>query len=112
MNPKLFMEYADGAWLKNQNLSQLMWYKLFDGQKLHELRMEELNTRGLSGLNEAILEIGKSSICLALQFITIYREQTQTQTQQQQQQQERVESSIDSNDNKKVIIHCVQGKDR
>jgi hypothetical protein len=99
LNPKLFMQYADDAWLKEQKSSQLvMWYKLFDGQRLHELRMDELNRRGLSGLNEAILEIGKEPLCLALQFITAYREQLQQQKQ--------------CEDNKKVVIHCVQGKDR
>jgi hypothetical protein len=67
--------------------------------------MDELNRRGLSGLNEAILEIGKEPLCLALQFVTVYREQIQ-QKQQQQQQQKQCE------DNKKVVIHCVQGKDR
>ncbi|KAG7343768.1 protein tyrosine/serine phosphatase [Nitzschia inconspicua] len=98
LNPSLFMRYCDDNWLATQNKAQLVWYKTFSGQKLHEWRMDELNRRGLAGLNEAILETGKESLCVALQLITLYREALL-----------RMQPCCED---KKVIIHCVQGKDR
>jgi hypothetical protein len=101
------MEYADRHWLSSTTkATQLVFYKLFDGQKLHELRMDELNTRGLAGLNEAILETGKQSLCLALKFITIYLEHLQVDDDDGNVQK------AEDRSNKKVVIHCVQGKDR
>jgi hypothetical protein len=99
LNPSLFMQYADDNWLATKNRAQLLWYKAVDGQKLHEWRMDELNARGLAGLNEAILETGKKQLCQALQLITLYREGLSTTTNR-------------STSNNKVVIHCVQGKDR
>ncbi|KAG7371406.1 tyrosine phosphatase [Nitzschia inconspicua] len=98
LNPSLFMRYCDDNWLATQNKAQLVWYKTVSGQKLHEWRMDELNRRGLAGLNEAILETGKATLCVALQLITVYREALL-----------RMQPCCED---KKVIIHCVQGKDR
>lgn len=55
------------------------------------MRMDALNERGLTGLNEIILETGKRELCVALQEITLFLEQTTSSN---------------------VVIHCVQGKDR
>jgi hypothetical protein len=102
LNQPLFVKYADDNWLRTMDHKKLMWYKLADGQALHEWRMDELNRRGLAGLNEAILETGKEYLCRTLQIMTMYREAVMRQNDAEE---------VTWHD-KKVIIHCVQGKDR
>ena len=72
--------------------------------------MDELNKRGLVGLNEAILETrsGKRGMCLALQIVTLYREA---------QPNRGISSFTDGGDGDddpttSIVFHCVQGKDR
>lgn len=91
LSPSKFMTYIEENWLTPAERAKATWYKLMDGQKLHELRIDRLNERGLAGLNEAILETGKSEILRALQTITEH---------------------LEVNPGQKAIIHCVQGKDR
>jgi len=92
LSPPRLMKYIDEHWLTTPaEKTQLGWYKLTDGNKLHELRIDRLNEHGLAGLNEAILETGKDELCRALQTMTIHME---------------------SNPGKSTVIHCVQGKDR
>ncbi|KAL3906760.1 MAG: hypothetical protein SGARI_003853, partial [Bacillariaceae sp.] len=74
LNQPLFVKYADETWLSKLDNAKLMWYKLADGNALHEWRMDELNARGLQGLNEAILETSGILLKRALQIITLYRE--------------------------------------
>ncbi|KAL3906624.1 MAG: hypothetical protein SGILL_009194, partial [Bacillariaceae sp.] len=74
LNQPLFVKYCDDTWLSQIDNKKLLWYKLADGNALHEWRMDELNRRGLAGLNEAILETGKGYLLRALQIITLYRE--------------------------------------
>ena len=91
LSPSRFMTYIEENWLTAAEGAQATWYKLMDGGKLHELRIERLNERGLAGLNEAILETGKAELLRALQTITEH---------------------LEVNPGEKAIIHCVQGKDR
>jgi hypothetical protein len=90
LSPSRFMNYASDNWLtpSQKALSNLYW--IFDAGKLHEMRIDSLNKRGLAGLYEVILETGKVELCLALQELTLHLEQQQSS----------------------VAIHCVQGKDR
>ena len=92
LSPPTFMKYIDENWLSSPSeKAQAGWYKLVDGSKLHELRIERLNDYGLAGLNEAILETGQMELCRAMQTITLHLEQNPGQS---------------------AVIHCVQGKDR
>ena len=93
LSPYLFMSYIEANWLGGTitEKAQTALFRLLDGQKLHELRIEALNKRGLAGLNEAILETGKQEICRALKTITLH---------------------LEANPDDSVVIHCVQGKDR
>jgi hypothetical protein len=91
LSPPRFMEYIEAHWLSPSELAQAAWFKIVSGQKLHELRIEKLNERGLAGLNEAILETGQSELCRALKTITMH---------------------LETHPADPVVIHCVQGKDR
>jgi hypothetical protein len=91
LSPSRFMAYIEQNWLSPAEKAQAALFKIIDGQKLHELRIESLNARGLAGLNEAILETGKEEILSAVQTITMH---------------------LEANADDTVIIHCVQGKDR
>jgi hypothetical protein len=84
------MKYASDNWLtpSQKALSKIYW--IFDAGKVHELRIDSLNKRGLAGLYEVILETGKAELCLVLQEVTLHLEQQQSS----------------------VAVHCVQGKDR
>jgi hypothetical protein len=90
LSPSRFTKYIDN-WFTAAEKAQSLLFKIVDGQKLHELRIECLNGRGLAGLNEAILETGKEDILRGLQAITLH---------------------LEANAKDPVIIHCVQGKDR
>lgn len=88
----------------------------------------ELNKRGLAGLNEAILETktGQTGLCRALQIMTLYREAVirntkkrniqrnhdSTHRQQQSNDDNDDSDATSSNDSSSIVIHCVQGKDR
>lgn len=91
LSPQRFMKYIEENWLTPAERAQAAWYKVADGGRLHEFRIERLNERGLAGLNEAILETGKVEMRQALETITEH---------------------LEGNRDQKVIIHCVQGKDR
>lgn len=70
----------------------------------HNAIVNELNARGLEGLNEAILETktGKKGLSVALRLMTRYRELVASSR------------GIDGNHetNTSIVFHCVQGKDR
>jgi hypothetical protein len=91
LSPPRFMEYIEAHWLSPSELAQAVWFKIVSGQKLHELRIEKLNERGLAGLNEAILETGQVELFRALKTITLH---------------------LETHPSDPVVIHCVQGKDR
>ena len=87
-----FMAYLDEHWLSPDQKAKASFYQLLaDEERLHNLRMQVLNEKGLIGLNQAILETGKQEMLAGLQAITLHLEH--------------------SPDNP-VVIHCVQGKDR
>lgn len=90
LSPSRFMKYASDNWLtpSQKALSNLYW--IFNADKVHEMRIDALNERGLTGLYEVILETGGAELCVALQEITLHLEQQRSN----------------------VAIHCVQGKDR
>jgi hypothetical protein len=91
LSPSTFMAYLDKNWMTPQQKLKSNMYKIVDGKQLHNLRMEVLNTKGLAGLNEAILETGKHVLKEALTAIVLHLEKNPTSP---------------------VVIHCVQGKDR
>jgi Tyrosine phosphatase family len=107
LNPQRFMRHVDAAWLSSSSSVQLAWYKLVSGTKLHNMRMKELNERGLAGLNEAILESGQQCLCWSLKTITLYREKVTMK----RIREDHLNYDDDSTPNK-IVIHCVQGKDR
>jgi len=84
------IRYLDDTWLTPSEKALSKMYFVFDAGRLHSLRMDVLNQRGLAGLNEAILQVGKSDLCVALREITRHLE------------------TQDSG----VAFHCVKGKDR
>ena len=90
LSPSRFVNYASENWLtpSQKALSNLYW--IFDVDKMHEMRINALNERGLAGLYEVILETGGAELCVALQEITLHLEQQRNN----------------------IVIHCVQGKDR
>ena len=90
LSPRKFTKYID-KWFTPAEAAQALLYKVIDGQKLHEVRIECLNRRGLAGLNEVILETGREDLRRGLQAITMH---------------------LEAHPNDPVIIHCVQGKDR
>jgi Tyrosine phosphatase family len=104
LSPSRFMKYLDQNWLSPARTMQANLFKVVDGNKLHNLRMETLNEKGLLGLNEAILETGKKGLCTALQLITLHLEQTQKRQYNSMSPSTRFFDL--------VVIHCVQGKDR
>jgi Tyrosine phosphatase family len=90
MSRRRMMEYMSSEWLSPFQKMAAPILELLDPNRLHEMRIYALNQRGLSGLNEAILESGGHQLCLALIEMTKHLEKYETS----------------------VIIHCVQGKDR
>jgi len=91
LGPTKFMAYLEQNWLTSWETVQMLSFKLFSGEQLHALRMNVLNRKGLHGLNEAILETGGQDLCTGLKAIT---------------------ESLETNNSRPVIVHCVQGKDR
>lgn len=90
LSPTRFVEYASDNWFTSSQKAMANLYWVFDAGKVHEMRIDALDERGLTGLNEIILETGGRELCVALQEITLHLEQNKSN----------------------VAIHCVQGKDR
>ena len=82
--------------------------------------MEELNRRGLAGLNEAILETrsGGTGLRLALQLVTLYREACRHRRRRRaaapgtQALPQRDGLPPKMTTTSSIVFHCVQGKDR
>jgi Tyrosine phosphatase family len=96
LHPDLLMSYLESNWMTAGEKLRSLWYKLVDGQGLHNLRLDVLNRRGLLGLNQAVLETGGDCLMEALKAIVLHLEHTSTAS-----------PSVSP-----VVIHCVQGKDR
>ena len=88
LSPSKFKTYIAEHWLTPM---QQAHSKIVDPNELHELRVDALNERGLSGLNECILETGKTKLFQCLEAITLY---------------------LEAHKEALVVFHCVQGKDR
>lgn len=81
------------------------------------VQTQTLHSKGLPGLYEAILETSKHELCIALQEITkhlepktILHQDTRTTMISTASVSSKNNNTI--NINNKVVIHCVQGKDR
>jgi hypothetical protein len=91
LSPTRLFDYLEKNWISGPiETAQYSFNYAFDSKKLHEIRMEIMNEKGLPGLYEAMIETSGPEILVALQAITIKLE-------------------TKSGD---IIIHCVQGKDR
>jgi hypothetical protein len=99
LHPDLLMSYLEENWMTNGERWRALWYKLVDGQALHNLRLDVLNRNGLAGLNRAVLVTGGPSLVQGLKAIVLHLERS-------------VADSSASFPSSPVVIHCVQGKDR
>lgn len=93
LSPKRLFDYMSKYWISSP------WHKLqysvnslLSSERLHEMRMDILNERGIQGIYEAMLETSGDEFCAALMAMTTY-----------------LESDIGQ---RVVVVHCVQGKDR
>jgi len=93
LSPKRLFEYMSQNWLTPLQKLQSSMYFVGDIDKLHELRMNVMNTKKLSGLYEAICKTSSRELCFSLKQITEF-----------------LESENGNQGN--VVVHCVQGKDR
>jgi len=93
LHPSQFMQYLDENWLSPSEKMQAA----LDPAALHRMRMRALNTRGLLGLNQAILVTGRRELLAALQAMTLFWEQ---------------ETAATTRLPRPIVFHCVQGKDR
>ena len=92
LSPKRLFDHLGENWLTSPvQKAQYAFSLAFDTQKLHEMRMDILNGKGLQGTYEAILCTSGEELFAALKAITEYLENNQTGD---------------------IAIHCVQGKDR
>ena len=91
LSPTRLFQYLEKNWINGPlEKAQYSFSYTFDSKKLHEMRMEILNNKGLSGLYEAMIETSGPEFFACLQAITVH-----------------LESKTGD-----IIIHCVQGKDR
>ena len=124
LNRKELLRYAQDNWLQQQSSMSTIRDGLLSEIANSDTIMEELNKRGLAGLNEAILETlsGQLGLCRALQLMTLYREAVvalRTATIKKNDSSgtrngNRNGNNImnDDDDDTSIIFHCVQGKDR
>lgn len=95
LSPKRLFDYMFYNWISSPFLKlQYIFNNIFDTTKLHEMRMDVLNEKGLQGLYEAMLETSGNEFCAALKAMTVYLENNQW------------------NKEDVIVVHCVQGKDR
>lgn len=91
LSPTRLFKYLEKNWINGPiETAQYSFSYTFDSKKLHEMRMEILNNKGLPGLYEAMIETSGPEIFASLQAITVQLE-------------------AKGGD---IVIHCVQGKDR
>lgn len=107
LNRSELLRYAREQWLGSEaNRSAVVEENTIDD---NNQIMNDLNKRGLTGLNEAILETqsGQRGMCLALQLMTLYKEEAAARAAV-------VAKDIQqrSSNDASIVFHCVQGKDR
>ena len=118
LSPMRFMEYLEQNWwsttekhhadLLRKGTNMLERQRQ---EKLHTMRIQTLNSRGLLGLNEAILETGQQGLCTALQLITIFMERMAKEEEERRAKNQQY-TSDSSQLHDLIVVHCVQGKDR
>ena len=98
LNPARFMQYLEDEWLSPAEKVQAAIWKMVDGDALHRLRMRTLNSRGLLGLNQAILATGQRDLFVALEAMTVVWESCHACRRKHKRSA--------------IVFNCVQGKDR
>ena len=92
LSPKRLFAYMAQTWITDPvQKAKYAFSAVFDTQKLHEMRMDVLNAKGIQGTYEAMLETSGEELFAALKSITEF---------------------LENNDSGDVIVHCVKGKDR
>jgi len=92
LSPKRLFEYMVQTWITDPlQKAQYSFSAVFDTQKLHEMRMDVLNSKGIQGTYEAMLTTSGEELLAALKSITEF---------------------LENNTSGDVIVHCVKGKDR
>ena len=92
LSPQRLFDYMAKNWINDSiQKASYTFNSIFDGQKLHEQRMDILNDKGIQGTYEAMLQTSDEELSSALKAITTY---------------------LENNSSGDVIVHCVQGKDR
>jgi len=103
LSPSRLFQYLSKNWISSApEKAKYNFFSTFDTQRLHEMRMDILNEKGLNGLYEAIIETSNDELFASLKAITEYLEKKKKNTRN---------SSTDS-EKGGVAVHCVQGKDR
>ena len=91
LSPSRLFGHLTNQWMSPSQKALAAMYYAIDGNKLHELRMDVLNEKGLAGLYEAIISTSGEELRAGLIAITEY-----------------LEGNVDG----ACAVHCVQGKDR
>ena len=91
LSPSRLFGHLTNQWMSPSQKALAAMYYAIDGNKLHELRMDVLNEKGLAGLYEAIISTSGEELRAGLVAITEY-----------------LEGNVDGT----CAVHCVQGKDR
>ena len=92
LSPSRLFGHLTNQWMSPSQKALAAMYYAIDGNKLHELRMDVLNEKGLAGLYEAIISTSGEELKAGLVAITEYLERCGADGA--------------------CAVHCVQGKDR
>lgn len=95
LSPSRLFDHLTTQWMSPSQKALAAMYYAIDGGKLHELRMDVLNEKGLAGLYEAIISTSGEELQAGLIAITEYLEACEAK-------------GVDG----ACAVHCVQGKDR
>jgi len=95
LSPSRLFNHLTTQWMSPSQKALAAMYYAIDGGKLHELRMDVLNEKGLAGLYEAIISTSGEELQAGLIAITEYLEACEAK-------------GVDG----ACAVHCVQGKDR
>jgi len=95
LSPSRLFDHLTNQWMSPSQKALAAMYYAIDGNKLHELRMDVLNEKGLAGLYEAIISTSGDELRAGLVAITQYLEACEAK-------------GIGG----ACAVHCVQGKDR
>ena len=96
LSPSRLFGHLTEQWMSPSQKALAAMYYAIDGNKLHELRMDVLNEKGLAGLYEAIISTSGEELRAGLIAVTEYLEACEEK------------GIVDG----ACAVHCVQGKDR